>query len=429
VTVTTTSPPRTLTFTPAADATIVAASPSANFGTAMTLEADASPMKAFLLRFNVSGVGAGTVTGAKLRLHVTNGSDRGGDIRTTAGTWTESAVTWSSAPPGGAVAASIGAVPGGSTQEVALSPQSVPGDGAVNFRVDSPSGDGAAYDSREALVAVRPQLVLTIADQSTPDTGPPTAPTGLSATVVSNSRIDLAWSGSTDDKRVAGYRVFRNGAELATTTDTSYSDTAVLPSTNYSYHVVAYDTAGNVSPPSNTANAATPAGARTLTFAPTADATILRDTPTVNSGAARDLQADSSPIKAFLLKFDVSGIGTGTVTSVKLRLHVVNPSPRGGDFARAATTWSENTVTWSTAPAAGVRLASLGSVATGSSQEVLLPDAITADGTFGLRVDSSSSDGVAYDSREAGTTLAPQLLVTVSGGASPFAVHWLSNGS
>ena len=44
-----------------------------------------------------------------------------------------------------------------------------------------------------------------------PDTTPPSTPTGLSATAVSTSEIDLSWTPSTDNVGVAGYQVFRDG--------------------------------------------------------------------------------------------------------------------------------------------------------------------------------------------------------------------------
>jgi chitodextrinase len=419
--------PRTLTFTPSADATIVSGTPSRNFGTTSMLEADNSPVKGFLIRFDVGGVGPATVTSARLRLHVTNASDRGGDFRATANGWTENAVTWATAPAAGALVASLGTVAAGSWQEFELAGGAVTGDGAFSFRVASPSSDGAAYDSREAGAALAPQLILTVVDPTAPDTSPPTAPTGLGASAVSASRVDLSWTAATDNTRVTGYRVLRDGVELATTAETAYVDNTVAASTSYAYQVVAYDPSGNVSPPSNTANATTPAAPppdRTLTFTPTDDSYVLRDTPTSNHGAAPDLQVDNSPVKAFLLKFNVSGVGGGTVTSAKVRLHVTNPSNGGGDFSSSAASWAESTVTWATAPTPGARVGTLGTVALGSWQEVpLAAAAVTGDGVVSIRVDSTSSDGAAYDAKEASATLAPQLVLTVSGWPS---LAWLA---
>jgi serine protease len=99
----------------------------------------------------------------------------------------------------------------------------------------------------------------------TPDTEPPTAPTNLTATAVSSSRIDLAWSASSDNVGVTGYKVFRDAAQIAATAARSYSDTGLAPSTTHSYYVVAFDAASNESAPSNTASATTlPAPVQTM---------------------------------------------------------------------------------------------------------------------------------------------------------------------
>ena len=84
---------------------------------------------------------------------------------------------------------------------------------------------------------------------SEPDNTNPTAPT-VTATVNSTAKITLNWSGATDNERVTGYRVFRDGVQLAEVSDTSFVDNAVSPGTDYDYTVVALDAAGNASPPS-----------------------------------------------------------------------------------------------------------------------------------------------------------------------------------
>ena len=92
---------------------------------------------------------------------------------------------------------------------------------------------------------------------STTDTQAPTTPTNLTATTISTSQINLAWTASTDNVGVTGYQVFRNNVQIATTT-TSYSNTGLTASTTYSYTVKAFDATGNVSGTSNTATATTP---------------------------------------------------------------------------------------------------------------------------------------------------------------------------
>jgi hypothetical protein len=58
---------------------------------------------------------------------------------------------------------------------------------------------------------------------------------------------------------VAGYKVFRDGTQIATTTATSYSNTGLQASTTYSYTVAAYDAVGNTSLQSSPVSATTKA--------------------------------------------------------------------------------------------------------------------------------------------------------------------------
>jgi acid phosphatase type 7 len=151
---------------------------------------------------------------------------------------------------------------------------------------------------------------------------------------------------------------------------------------------------------------------RTATFAPVADASIKPAAPTTNYGAAGDLEVDSSAVEHFLLKFTVTGVGS-TVYNAKLRLYNVNASDRGGDFYAAAhSSWTEGTVNYSNAPAAvGSPAASLGAVVTSTWYEVELGSVITGDGTYTIRVQSTSSNGADYQSKEGGAN-APRLILT-----------------
>src|SRR5207342_1909318 len=76
----------------------------------------------------------------------------------------------------------------------------------------------------------------------------PSTPTGLTATAVSSTQINLAWNASTDTggSGLAGYRVFRdsNPTPLVTVVATNYTDNSVAAATQYSYVVRAFDGAG-----------------------------------------------------------------------------------------------------------------------------------------------------------------------------------------
>jgi chitodextrinase len=129
-------------------------------------------------------------------------------------------------------------------QDIGLTPGTT-----YTYRVDAVDATGNASGLSAAV---------TVSTPSPPDTTAPTTPAGLAASAVSDTKIDLSWSPSTDNVAVTGYRVIRNGS-LATTLGnvTTFQDTGLKASTLYSYRVQALDAAGNVSPQSNAASATT----------------------------------------------------------------------------------------------------------------------------------------------------------------------------
>ena len=87
----------------------------------------------------------------------------------------------------------------------------------------------------------------------------PSIPTNLFATVISSSQINLSWTASTDAVGVTGYKIYRNGTQIATSATNSYSNTGLTASTLYSYTVSAYDAAGNNSAQTSSVSAITQA--------------------------------------------------------------------------------------------------------------------------------------------------------------------------
>ena len=69
----------------------------------------------------------------------------------------------------------------------------------------------------------------TACHSSTTDTTLPTAPTNLSATASSPTKVNLTWSASSDNVGVTGYQIYRDNAQIGTSSSTSYSDTGVQP--------------------------------------------------------------------------------------------------------------------------------------------------------------------------------------------------------
>jgi hypothetical protein len=142
-------------------------------------------------------------------------------------------------------------------------------------------------------------------------------------------------------------------------------------------------------------------------------------TPSTNYGTATGLKADGSPVEMSFLKFVVTGTG-GTVTAAKLRVFVADPSPSGGQFRNVPdNSWAEGSITWSNAPAASsTNIASVGAASTGTWVEVDVFSLVKGDGTYSVRISSTNSDGVIYDSKEfSDATRRPQLVITT--GSTP----------
>jgi hypothetical protein len=90
-----------------------------------------------------------------------------------------------------------------------------------------------------------------------PDTTLPTVPTGLTATPISSTQINLSWTASTDNVGVTGYKVYRGGVLVGNPATTTYSDIGLTASTSYSYTLAACDAANNCSAQSNPVSATT----------------------------------------------------------------------------------------------------------------------------------------------------------------------------
>jgi len=121
--------------------------------------------------------------------------------------------------------------------------------------------NGLIDEVRVYNAALGPAQIQT--DMATP-IGVPSAPSNLTASPASMAQIDLAWGASTDSAGVTGYRIERcqgagctNFAQIGSSSETTYSDTAVAANASYSYRVRAVDAAGNVGPYSNVATAFT----------------------------------------------------------------------------------------------------------------------------------------------------------------------------
>ena len=159
-----TTPGTTLTFGADADARVVEASPSTNYGTSTTLRTDggADPDVESYLRFVVTGLPAG-VTSAKLRLHTTSSADsasgNGPAVYGTGSGWTETGLTWSNRTPRTTPALDDkAAIAADSWVEYDVT-AAVTGNGTYAFAVATGSSDGSDFYSKQAAT-FRPELVV-----------------------------------------------------------------------------------------------------------------------------------------------------------------------------------------------------------------------------------------------------------------------------
>ena len=155
-----------------------------------------------------------------------------------------------------------------------------------------------------------------------PDTTPPAAPTGLTASATGPQTASLSWTASTDNVGVVSYSVLRGGSPVATVagSSTAWSDAGLTPATAYTYSVTAADGAGNVSPAATPVTVTTPAD----TTAPTAPGT-----PTVTSSSASQVSLSwaASTDDVSVVRYDVlrGGAVVGTAAGTTFTDTTVAP--------------------------------------------------------------------------------------------------------
>jgi chitodextrinase len=156
-----------------------------------------------------------------------------------------------------------------------------------------------------ALTATEVSAIYSYA--GTPDTTPPSIPSNVSAAAVSSFQINVSWTASTDNVGVVGYRVYRNGSQIGTTSSLSYSDTGLTASTLYSYTVAAYDGAGNVSSQSAAATA-------TTLIPDTTPPTVFITAPVINASVSNSVTVTataSDNVAVGDVQFQLDGVNLG----------------------------------------------------------------------------------------------------------------------
>jgi hypothetical protein len=422
-----------------ADAHVVSSDPARNFGTQPILQVDANTAREAFFRIRVTGIGTHSVLSAKLRLQTgsasTAPSPSGGRIHQISNcTWDERTVTWNTRPTiDGPVLVTVGAVTANQFVDLDLT-SVITGDGVYCFGMDSLSSDGVDYRSREATSG-RPVVLLT--------TGTPPAPVcGDNAINQPSEQCDGTAAGTC----TAGCRadctcvpppVCGDGAINQPSEQCDGAASAACPGACRADCTcppppppVCGD--NHVNQPSEqcdgTADTACPGLCRadcTCNVPPPppttvveADASVRSAAPTTSFGTAALLEVDAdTPAEAYL-RVRVSGVGGRTVTAAKLRLQVGtasnSQSVQGGRIHLANSCAWDESMTWNTKPGFNANiLATLGAVAQAQQVEFDVTSTIPGDGVYCFAIDSTSSDGVDYNSRES-SAQRPSLLITVA---------------
>ncbi len=156
-----------------------------------------------------------------------------------------------------------------------------------------------------------PSNALVITTPIVADVTPPSAPTNLVATLAGDD-VALSWTASTDNVGVVAYVIERDGADIATSTTTSYLDPDRPPSATHRYVVYAEDAAGNRSVGSNIVTITIPGTPDTQPpTAPTnLKATVAGNDVTLTWGAS----SDNIGVTSYVGKR--SGVDIATVTGL-----------------------------------------------------------------------------------------------------------------
>jgi hypothetical protein len=165
-TTTTTTTPTTVTVAPSADSYVDSLNPSTNYGSALSLRVDASPVQSTYLKFDLSPYSGRTLTSATLRVTTTTATASGSPgpevVKSVADTsWGEGSLTYSNRPPVGTSLGSLNnPTASNTTYEIPLDAGQIQPGGPVSLAIDSTNSDAFYVNSKEATTN-RPQLVLT----------------------------------------------------------------------------------------------------------------------------------------------------------------------------------------------------------------------------------------------------------------------------
>jgi cysteine-rich repeat protein len=146
-----------------------------------------------------------------------------------------------------------------------------------------------------------------------------------------------------------------------------------------------------------------------------ADTSVREKSASSNFGASTLLEVDGDSPKWAFLRANVSGLLGRPIAGATLRMRTASGSDAasnsGGRVHAATCAWAENLMTWNTRPPiGGPALDTKGAVTPNQMVDFNVTSAVVSDGAVCFGLDSLSSDGVDYNSREA-TSGKPELIL------------------
>ncbi|MEW7276999.1 fibronectin type III domain-containing protein [Aquimarina sp. 2201CG1-2-11] len=193
--------------------------------------------------------------------------------------------------------------------------------------------DGNNVRSRKNSIPIE---VTTIGDNF-----PPSTPINLTATAPIDQNenpqtaVDLSWTASTDNIGIGGYIIVQNGEEVFTWNNTSTAITmrSLTPGTQYTYQIIAFDTAGNRSGLSTSATVTTAGVSPVDTTPPTTPTNLTATAPqdqNENPQTAVDLNwtasTDNIGVTGYIIVQNGQEVFTWNSTSPAITMRSLTPN-------------------------------------------------------------------------------------------------------
>ena len=241
---------------PASEDTYVKDGATTSYRTSTALRVSAAtPSLTTFVKFKVAGLQP-DIRSARLQVLANSAGTKGVTVQTVTGSWSDKTLNgtnYQSLVVGSPAIATVSNVTAG-WQDIDVT-QAVTGNGELSFALTTP---GTTQQSYAAIESGSPAL-LVVDSAPLPDTTPPSVPTGIRATALDESTIEVDWSPAIDPSGVDSYIVYRDGTEIGTVigTATKFMDTTPNIAQRYTYSISAIDAAGNESAQSAGVSAAT----------------------------------------------------------------------------------------------------------------------------------------------------------------------------